>query len=131
MLATLAFTGILDPFRDSVGSVLKPGCGAAETVTNGLASVAGGGCDCIADSSTGSASYATCGDSGCGFEEEQTYSPTVRASPPVTFPNVLVKNLTPPETPESLFLSIALLLEAVCIDEYNSEDISEWRCFLV
>ena len=34
------------------------------------------------------------------------YSPTVRASPPVTFPSVLVTNLTPPETPESLFLSI-------------------------
>lgn len=60
MLATLAFTGILDPFRDSVGAVFKPGCGAAETIADGLSSVAGCGCDCIADSSTGSASYAAC-----------------------------------------------------------------------
>lgn len=39
---------------------------------------------------------------------DDMYVPTVRTTPPVTFPSVLVTNLTPPETPESLFLSIAV-----------------------
>lgn len=60
MLATLALPSALDPLRDSLRAIFKPSCSATETITDRLASVPSGGCDCVADASTCRASYAAC-----------------------------------------------------------------------
>ena len=128
VLAALALPSILNSFRDSVGAIFQTSCSSGKPITNRFSCIACGGCDCISDASTGSTSYTTCAKSEsttlvtvkCGLLVERFlrccqgfYSPTVRASPPVTLPSVLVTNLTPPETPESLFLSI---LTSIVVD---------------
>lgn len=63
MLATLARPSILDALRYSVGTIFEASCGATETIADRLASVPSGRSDCVANTSTGSASYATYSES--------------------------------------------------------------------
>lgn len=62
MLAIFALSSILDTFGNSLGPVLKTSCSATETIANGLACIACGGRDCIANASAGSTSYTTCAE---------------------------------------------------------------------
>lgn len=63
MLATLTRPSILDTLRYSIGTVFEASCGATETIADRLASVPSGRSDCVSNTSTGSASYATCSKS--------------------------------------------------------------------
>jgi hypothetical protein len=60
MLAALALPGILDPFRDSVSAIFQPSCSSSKPITDSFSCIACGGCDCVADASTGGTGYAAC-----------------------------------------------------------------------
>jgi hypothetical protein len=67
MLATLASPSILDALRYSIGTLFEASCCTTETVADRLAGVPSGRSDCVTDTSTGSASYATCLESDSTF----------------------------------------------------------------
>jgi hypothetical protein len=63
MLAALALPGILDPFRDSVGTIFQTSCSSSKPITDSFSCISCRGCDCVANASTSSTSYTTCAKS--------------------------------------------------------------------